>query len=99
MKKLKKLKLHSAVELQEKEMKAVQGGRNVPCSDLTVLCTPAMCMTSDSKWGHCKLDTMSGICFCQEHEQYEQPEPPGVGYDWPCCDYPFPFPYGCGCND
>ena len=86
MKKLKRLKLHSAVVLQEKEMKAVQGGQSALSCDSLLICTPAMCPVGDGKWGYCST-IGGGGCTCHELESMYTPEP-GYGYEY---GY---YPYG-----
>ena len=63
MKKLKRLKLHSAVVLQEKEMKAVQGGVSTGCHELDLRCS-GTCV-KEGLPGICdRLDELGGLCGC-----------------------------------
>ena len=81
MKKLKRLKLHSAVVLQEKEMKAVQGGVNGECNPHGTLCHGA-CI-SQGRMGHCDraFDVLGGLCGCVIMYVYDKP---GTGYGYEC---------------
>ena len=86
MKKLKKLKLHSAVELQEKEMKAVQGGVG-SCNTHGALCFGA-CIAL-GQMGTCERSfAMHNLCGCVI---IVEPEPePGYGYEYGVNPYGWP---------
>ena len=77
MKKLKRLKLHSAVVLQEKEMKAVQGGWIQPgraCNPNAtghLTCSSALlCSRGIGGFGHCQWNAGRGVCTCEGPEEY-----------------------------
>ena len=88
MKKLKHLKLHSAVVLQEKEMKAVRGGDGfMGCEHSVVM--PGLCSgpcTSGGRMGFCERKRDGGIpthpisceCVIPHYDGY---------------DYSYPYPY------